>query len=158
MTDLALHRMYLPDMTLGRLYVGEDVYATIERPWIANVDGPGGVLRESCVPDGDYRLIPHESSRFPGTYALINEQLGVWYQQRPAGQSWGRTAILIHSGNWVRNVIGCIAIGMQHGRLGDQRAVIDSARAMREIRAALGRTDEHRLRIIAMHGTVELAA
>src|SRR5690606_41150400 len=55
------------------------------------------------------------SSDLPNTYALVNEALGVYYQQRPAGQTWGRTAILIHVGNFVSDVIGCVAVGMSHG-------------------------------------------
>src|SRR5690554_5983442 len=87
---------YLPTCTLGELVAGDLVLATIERPWLPNPEGRGGRPMVSCVPDGYYRLIPHESKKFGDCWALINEALGVYYQQRPAGQTWGRTAILIH--------------------------------------------------------------
>jgi hypothetical protein len=151
-----LHRYaYLPEHTLGRLYAGSGSWPTIERPWIANQAGRGGVLRESCVPDGEYRLIPHDSQRFPGTYALVNESLGVWYQTRPSGQTWGRTAILIHVGNRVLDVVGCIAIGKAFGELQGDRAVLNSGAAMNELRGLLGRT-EHTLVIRPLTGTVEI--
>lgn len=134
---------YLDDMTLGRIKTPEFELQTIERPWKPNTEGLGGVLRESCVPDGDYSLIPHSSERFPGTFALVNEALGVWYQQRPPGQSWGRTAILIHVGNFVQDVVGCIAVGVKAGTLNGRHAVLGSKDAMGKLNELLGRQVEH---------------
>lgn len=145
---------YLDTHTQGRLSFNGSELATIERPWIPNPDGRGGVLSQSCVPDGTYRLIPHDSARFPGTYALINHELGVYYQMRPHGQSWGRTAILIHVGNLARDVIGCIAVGIMEGSLEGEHAVLSSRVAMDRLRAALGR-EEHTL-VIEPAGTREL--
>lgn len=152
-----VRQAYLPDATLGWLVVEELKLATIERPWLENPEGPGGKLRESCVPDGLYTLRPHDSKSYPNTYALINEALGVYYQQRPAGQAWGRTAILIHQGNWVRNVIGCIAVGLNHGEMSSEPAVINSLHAMNKLREALGRK-WHTLLIRPTTGTLEKAA
>lgn len=137
---------YLHTHTRGRLkFIGGEL-ETIERPWIPSLSGPGGVPSQSCVPDGDYRLIPHDSERFPGTYALVNEDLGVWYQVRPEGQSWGRTAILVHVGNVVGHVVGCIAVGLAVGALEGEHAVLRSRAAMDRLREALGR-EEHTLTI-----------
>lgn len=147
---------YLLTHTQGRLRVGDVVLETLERPWIPNPSGRGGALQQSCVPDGEYRLIPHHSERFPNTYALINEDLGVYYQHRPAGQPWGRTAILIHVGNRVRDVIGCVAVGLTGGVLEGEYAVLRSRDAMERLRAVLGRR-EHTLTIEPAR-TVELAA
>jgi len=133
---------YLPFCTLGWLTCASLRLATIERPWLPNPHGPGGKPSLSCVPDGEYKLIPHTSQRFPNTYALISEPLGVYYQQRPAGQAWGRTAILIHVGNFVADVIGCIAVGLRHGA----DCVTNSRDAMDQLRAALGR-EQHGLTI-----------
>lgn len=129
------------ERTLGNLTVGERTFATVERPWIPNPKGRGGMPRQSCVPIGSYRVIPHHSVNFPNTYALVNYDLGVYYQPNdvPKGQDWGRVAILIHVGNFVRNVIGCIAVGMEHGTLGGEPAVLRSGRAMRELDQILAR-------------------
>lgn len=144
---------YLPTVTLGWLIAGDLRLATLERPWIPNPDGPGGKLSQSCVPDGHYTIRPHHSQKFPNTYALVNEALGVYYQTRPAGQTWGRTAILIHVGNFVADVIGCVAVGMSHG---GTTSVSQSRVAMDRLREVLGR-DNHYLTIVPK-GTYEVAA
>jgi hypothetical protein len=124
-------------------------FATIERPWIKNPAGPGGMPRVSCVPVGTYTIIPHHSVNFPNTYALVNPELGVYYQPGdiPAGQAWGRSAILMHVGNRVRDVIGCIAVGKEHGELQGEPAVLRSTLAMRELDRILNR-QRHTLEIL----------
>jgi hypothetical protein len=141
-----IRHAYLPTCTLGRLEVGRLQLATIERPWIRNPDGPGGKPRVSCVPDGEYRLIQHSSERFPNVWALINPALGVWYQPHdvPRNQGWGRSAVLIHAGNRVRDVIGCIAVGSRHGVIEGEPAVISSQIALGDLRGTL-KVGEHQL-------------
>src|SRR5262249_15637412 len=119
-------------MTVGTLTL-----ATIERPWLANPNGAGGLPRESCVPEGLYNVLPHDSKQFGAVWALVNQWVGVYYQPGdiPAGQAWGRSAILIHSGNLVTDVIGCIAVGRRH----DGEAVRESRMAIADLRAILGR-------------------
>jgi hypothetical protein len=97
--------------------------------------------RQSCVPVGTYTLQPHQSVNFPNTYALVNPSLGVWYQphQIPAGQKWGRSAILIHVANRVRDLVGCIGIGKEHGAIQGEPAVLRSTLAMRELDLILNR-------------------
>lgn len=149
---------YAPECTLGWLQFGTLRLATIERPWIANPVGPGGLPQQSCVPDGTYNARPHTSVRFPNTFALTNHALGVYYQpgDKPAGQPWGRTAILIHAGNRVRDVIGCVAVGMRHGWMLGEHAVLDSQVALARLRDVLGR-DFHQLNISPTLGTQEAA-
>lgn len=128
--------------TLGELTVSGEIFATIERPWIDGPNGPGGKPRESCVPKGIYKLIPHHSANFPNTYALINKALGVYYQpgEMPAGQTWGRSAILMHVANRVRDVIGCIGVGKEQGEIGGEPAVLRSTQAMKEMDKILNRS------------------
>jgi hypothetical protein len=139
------------ERTTGILQVGPAIFATIERPWIPHPDGPGGLLRKSCVPLGTYRVRPHHSVNFPNTYALVNHELGVYYQPGdiPAGQKWGRSAILMHIGNRVEHVVGCIAVGTEHGGLvmGRPTAVLRSTLAMRELDRILNR-QSHTLEIV----------
>src|SRR5690349_8210970 len=92
---------YLPNCTLGWLEFPNLKVATIERPWMPNPKGPGGMPTQSCIPDGQYRVIPHNSEKFPETYCLANELNGVYVAIKPAGQAWGRSAVLIHAGNRV---------------------------------------------------------
>jgi hypothetical protein len=149
---------YLAQCTLGWLTAGNLKLATIERPWILNPEGPGGMPRQSCVPDGDYRVIPHTSQRFPDTYALVSEESAVYYQpaDKPV-QHYGRVAILIHAGNRVRDVIGCIAVGMSHSIVQGEFWVLDSRIALANLRDELGRDRHHALEIRPTAGTSETA-
>lgn len=100
--------------TLGTLRVAEKKLYTIERPWIP--DSPGGKPSLSCVPAGRYRLIRHKRPRTSKLVpALINPGLSVFYRPEDRPNGVGRSLILIHSGNWVTNVIGCIAPGTGRG-------------------------------------------
>lgn len=148
---------YLSTATLGLMRFGDLQLATIERPWIANPAGPGGMPRQSCIPDGTYTLASHNSQHFPNTFILSNNVLGVYTQPGliPAGQGWGRSAILIHAGNTVQDVIGCIAVGAAH--VPDRCMVVDSRNSLDKLRALLGR-DLHRLTIRPTAGTQEKAA
>lgn len=123
---------YLPECTLGWLHYNGLRLATIERPWIMARDHKGGQVRESCVPDGTYVLRRHNSERWPDTFALVNADLDVHHM--PTGH--GRSAILIHAGNRVRDVVGCIAVGLSAGRLEGEPAVMASQQAMRQLRDA----------------------
>lgn len=129
---------YLRDCTLGWLDTGGDRLATIERPWLPSPHHRGGMNAMSCVPDGHYELLRHAGPRFPNTFALTQDDLDVFYQPGdvPRGRS-GRTAILIHAGNRVRDVIGCIAVGMAHVWMDGEHAVASSQIALNKLRAAL---------------------
>lgn len=145
--DLVLARSsYTNARVMGTLFCDELNLHTVERPWIENPKGPGGMPKVSCVPEGRYTLKPHDSQKFPGSYILINMQLGVYSypDDIPDGQGWGRSAILIHSGNAVDDVIGCIAVGLR--AQGDM--VYQSKDAMVMLREKLGRSEPHRLSII----------
>ncbi len=150
---------YLRDATLGYLSVDGLDLCTLEEPWSPDPDGPGGQrregnLRESCVPDGRYELIPHDGPSKKDVWALRNVALGIYYPEIPAGQKWGRNAILIHAGNSTDDILGCIAIGMRHGYQGQRPFVYESQQALNMLRAKLQR-NRHELWIRATAGTSE---
>jgi hypothetical protein len=155
---------YGTDATLGNLYVGHLKLATLEEPWSPDPHGPGGQRRElgkreSCIPDGVYALRSHTSTRYPdGVWAIVNPILGVYYQpsEIPEGQLWGRSAILIHSGNTTADIEGCVLVGMRHGYLNDMPAVLDSRTALTQLRGMLAR-ETHSLQIRPIAGTQEAA-
>ena len=135
---------YGPEATEGRLMVGAFSLATIERPWIP-ADHPGGAPFESCVPDGEYRMEYFQRSNGKDSWILFNDQLGVYRIKSDMPEEGGRYAILIHVGNWVTDVVGCIAPGMRHGitknrKTGNfERAVISSGEAMRRLNTSIER-------------------
>jgi len=91
-------------------------------------------------------------------YILENPELGVCKeaQDRPAQK--GRYLILIHVGNWVTDVIGCIAPGLSGGFMVNpkdkrmSKAVLGSAGAMQRLQTRLGRSEIHQLVIAPVLG------
>jgi len=158
---LLVRHAYLPTVTLGRLYAGSLSLATLEEPWIVNAFGPGGQRRnglrhESCVPDGAYELQPHNTLKHPNVWALSNPTLGVWHNAAPPGLPYGRSAILIHTGNTTLDIEGCILVGVRHGRIESYDAVLESRTALVQLQARLG-TSPHSLVIRPTAGTSEVS-
>lgn len=130
---------YLPQCTLGKLSSGVfkigTEFSTLERPWIRNPSGPGGKHEESCVPDGEYTLVPHNTQSKPNTFELVNPLLGV-FDTKPQGQDWGRDQVLIHIANYVSQLLGCIAVG-QSFVWSVVPSILESTTAMTVLRRAL---------------------
>ncbi len=139
---LTLERFcYANDYTLGRLFIGpantHQPLATIERPWIQSAT-KGGRPYESCVPDGSYDLVPFTRSNGDEVVALVNKSLGVFVNEDDLDpERGGRFAILIHAGNWTKDVVGCIAPGMTHAIDENEHMVQRSRDAMKIIMDAL---------------------
>ena len=109
--------------TEGRLIVGDQVFYTIEEPWMLNAS------RKSCIPKGVYKCKPHnwqDNKKFK--YSRVWEVTNV-----P-----NRTAILIHLGNTVDDTMGCILVGMKRGKIGGKPAVLQSRLAMSRLRDIIG--------------------
>jgi hypothetical protein len=129
MSELLLIRdSYGPVQTFGRLFTEAGAFHTIERPWVKGPD-IGGTPFESCIPDGIYQLIPHTRPDGAKVVALINEELGVWYQKDDRPEPWGRYLVLIHAGNYVEDIVGCIAPGAAR-TIANNRPMVTSSRAV----------------------------
>lgn len=153
---------YCADVTLGWLNVGTLKLATLEEPWSPDPDVPGGQRREigkreSCVPDGAYQLHVHNGTKWRGVWCLENRALGVYRQPAdiPQGQKYGRSAILIHSGVDTNSILGCILVGMGHGRVNSGAFVTESIKALDALRAVLS-GGTHQLQIRPRAGTAEV--
>lgn len=135
MTELVLKRYCYSDThTEGRLYLPSDEhFYTMERPWIGGV--PGGMPFKSCVPDGQYELIPYRRSNGDDVYALRNPDLGVYFTKDEKGDAPGRYKILCHAGNFVEDVVGCIAPGIGTTIHNNRPMVTSSRQAMKRIMA-----------------------
>ena len=71
----------------------EAVFTTIERPWLENE------RRVSAIPLGTYQLEKRTSEKFPYVH--------YWVKNVP-----NRDFILIHRANYVRELQGCIGVGL----------------------------------------------
>lgn len=139
---------YSSEDTEGKLSAPGMCLATIERPWIPS-RYPGGKPYESCVPDGVYDMVLWESPSKGWCFRLSNPSLGV-YETEEEANGKGRFLILVHVGNWMDDVVGCIAPGKSRGVLDGRRAVTDSGAAMRMLLESLD--DENTLTIGPISG------
>lgn len=109
MNQATLQRFYHGDVTFGELKLWFDhkpIY-TIERKWQNNEPDV------SCIPQGLYNVIPHNSIDHPNTYELLYVP--------------NRQNILIHTGNYANEVIigskfhapdtlGCLLVGLGYDK------------------------------------------
>jgi hypothetical protein len=79
---------------------------TIERPWLDNAP------MVSCIPEGVYDCIPHDSPAHPDTYEITNVPK--------------RSAILLHTGNTESDSAGCVILGL----VPTVQGVLQSAKAL----------------------------
>ena len=134
---------YLDECTRGVLHVGNHIiFQTIERPWVKNPDAAGGLPFESCIPDGTYRMRAWTRPSGKKAFILSNADHGVFEQQEDMGVTGGRYLILMHVGNTVVDVVGCIAPVL----IGSDRAVGNSRKAMLKLHELLDGY-EHELRV-----------
>lgn len=132
--------------TLGTLVAGDLKLRTIELPWDDNVPD------KSCVPAGQYLLVPYISPKHGRVWRLHNPELNVYGQGFvPEG---GRNEIEIHAANFARELLGCIAVGLTAFPMLDGvthqvvAAVNDSDMALNDLRNLLDPGEEDFLTII----------
>jgi len=108
MNRYILKRRYFKEGTYSYLYRadGSEVCCFVEKEWRNNKPF------ESCVPEGEYDLVPHNSPKYGECYALVAETLGVTVN----GPSI-RTACLVHIANKPSQLVGCAAPGLSFGFL-----------------------------------------
>lgn len=88
---LIIESFHSQDCTLGRLFCGKFQCFTLELPWHGNSRGI------SCIPSGTYKAFKRESSKNGSVVELRDVP--------------NRTFIQIHSGNYTRQIEGCILVG-----------------------------------------------
>lgn len=135
--------------TLGKFTAGILVLDTLERPWVPsdlNLCGTKGV---SCVPAGDYQLVPHNSDAHLNVWALVNPKLGVyhWDADVPPSCALARTTVLIHAANFPEELRGCIAVGKLRSKTRGAWWIGRSRDALADLRFALVARDDLTLSI-----------
>ena len=85
--------------SLGQLYIFENEAqlfhcASLELPWLGNS------RRISCIPEGTYEVVKRHSAKFTEHFHITNVK--------------DRDYILIHAGNYVTQIAGCVLVGAAH--------------------------------------------
>lgn len=126
--------------TEGRIEFDGTTLYTIERPWVP--EAPGGKPFASCVPAGTYRLEMYTRQNGDIVPILTNHGLGVFHSAADRENGIGRYKILIHAGNIVANVSGCIAPGLSRGTEGEAARMASKA-MVKSSRAAMKKLMDH---------------
>ncbi|MEZ9857342.1 DUF5675 family protein [Vibrio splendidus] len=128
MKHYLMKRRYFEHGTYSYLYRpdGSKVCCMVERPMLNNKPS------ESCIVEGTYDLLPHQSPRFGHCYAIEEPMLGV----TRSGPSL-RTHVLIHKANKPSDLQGCLAPGVDFGFVGNEWAVVNSSHAFKVLMAEL---------------------
>lgn len=87
----------------------------------------------SCVPDGKYQLIRHTRPNGDLVLALRNPDLDVYYDPGQLPAEGGRCLVLLHAGNYIDDIEGCIAPGLTRVIHQGRPMVQHSRSAMKEI-------------------------
>jgi hypothetical protein len=106
MEEITLRRLATQGKQItGEIIRGGAVVAkTIELEWKNNA------RRISCIPIGTYTVVKRTSNKYGNHFHLINVP--------------GRDMILIHSGNYYSDSLGCIIVGSDHKDI-DKDGLVD---------------------------------
>ena len=117
---LTLNRFYINNkVTIGRIKISNQAFCTIERGWKDNQ------VNVSCIPEGEYSIYPHKSPKFGDVYIIFGGTVGY-----SVSDTVKRTHCLIHVGNSIEDVNGCIALGLHLSFPYNNPTITDSKQAM----------------------------
>lgn len=119
--------------TLGVLCI-DDVpeFVTLEDAWRDNE------RQISCIPVGRYTIKPRVSPKFGNTWQVMDVP--------------ERSHILFHAGNTHKDTHGCILLGLQFGRLGNETAILASRSAFLQFLQKMSDVKEAQLIVIDAYG------
>jgi len=118
---IEVRRQLLANCTIGKWYYNvSQICFSLELPWLSNIPF------KSCIPPGEYTIKPISTEKHPDSFFLENRDLGVsWNADTP------RTTIEVHIANYLRQIVGCLAPGMElHQKIDDVPWVGRSGDAM----------------------------
>lgn len=95
------------DGTHGTFELDGKLWHSLEQPNLNNKPF------RSCVPQGEYELVPYSSIKYGPCYVMVNEDLNVYHSKNSPGRpDEGRyKCLFVHRGNYVRNFQGCTGAG-----------------------------------------------
>lgn len=102
--------------TFGTLTNGDFSCFTCELPFFAGDPSVHNERRTDCIPPGEYKCEVVRSPKFGSVYMVKGVP--------------DRSHILIHAGNTVDDIEGCILLGTAMGRVKSKKAVLNSRAAI----------------------------
>ena len=127
--------------THGNFRILGDSYHSMEQPDLGNLP------YKSCVPQGDYDLIPWTSPKYGPVYIMVNEDLNVYkFENSPGRPDNGRfLCLFVHKGNYPRNFQGCVGAGRHY--LGDADMITATAGTCKKVIQKVIDENSYRLNI-----------
>lgn len=102
-----LLRTYEENQTIGSLLIdGVEFCKTLELKWADNANS------KSCIPEGTYKVVKR--------LAHPKRSYNHFHVLDVPNRSW----ILIHTGNYSRQILGCILVGSEHTDI-DKDGLVD---------------------------------
>ena len=120
--------------TFSTVIVGDQHLCGLECPWRDNRPSV------SCIPAGVYLLKPHTSPKFGGVHAFQGGTVSIY-----ENEATERSAVLWHAANWVTQLRGCLATGMEFtfDEGGRHNGVSNSRKSLTAYRELAPLTEEH---------------
>lgn len=115
--------------TLGALRINGEIFCCTLEP--SDEDNQKNI---SCIPTGNYLCKRVNSPKYGDTFEVTNVP--------------NRTHILVHKGNVEKNTKGCILLGQYWGKLGQNRAVLNSGKTFKKFLEVTKEVDEFNLFIV----------
>ncbi len=127
--------------THGTFQLEGKTYHSIEQPDLGNLP------YKSCVPQGEYVLLPYSSRKYGACFIMVNPDLNVYqFESSPGRPENGRfLCLFVHKGNYPRNFQGCIGAGRAY--LEEQDMVTATKTTCREVNRRVEEEGSYRLRI-----------
>lgn len=97
--EVTIKRIYLKGCTIGDLTVNDKgkvmfTCKTLELPWLNNM------RKVSCIPEGKYTVVERTSEKYGRHFHITSVP--------------NRSFILIHAGNFTKEILGCVLVGKKH--------------------------------------------
>lgn len=130
MLEFSLKRFYSDSESTRGIYLDDSgvLAVTLERPWLNNKQ------QVSCIPCGVYICKRVKSPKFGITFEVTNVP--------------NRSHILHHSGNFVKDTLGCVILGVRFGKINNTIAVLDSKKAFNKFMDKLTNVNEFKLNVV----------
>ncbi len=114
--------------TFGVLIIDSKVFCvTLEPPDELNKTS------QSSIPAQQYTCSRYSSNKYPDTFQVMNVP--------------GRTKILFHAGNFLKNTEGCILLARKFGVIGSGRAILNSGDTFKRFMGIMDGVDKFSLTI-----------